>query len=561
MVRIEGECILVETSTLTATLRHGHLTSLRDRRSGREHLAAFDPAPLSALELIYASGPGAGFGPAKPVTVSVLPISACCAEFRFHGWDADGVLRVSECPRSGALLLEPSAYSSRPGVRACRWNLSGIPAEVKLIAPLYQGIGLPLDDELIRNSRWPWPMHWEAGFVVLQGKDAGFWVHTQDTAYRYKALQIGRADGAHCLGFDTEAYGPHDASLGSGGLVWRVNTYSGDWRVPAAEYRDWLWRAYDLEPREAQRKPWLKELSLAVSWANGDPEMLDALAEKVPPARTLIHFSNWRTDNYDENYPTFVPSERAKAFIAKGNAMGFHILPHCNAVDMDPSHPTYAFLRDFGYRDLVHRGLLGWGWETGKGILSVPNSQSSLTENRHRKVMVKIHPGLSMWRSILAEHIRQGLDGLGLDSVFIDVTLCSFNLHNCLVENMTSSEGMRRLIDQIAEIAPGLAVGGEGLNEITMQGLSTAQAHLFRSHHASCAGLERAGGFPVNDFLFGRLSRTFGYSRLSGKTEDEQTRSRVHLSLGAIPTITGLSAVEIRHPNPAVRELFEMANA
>ncbi len=561
MIRVQDQTVMVETRTLTAALRRGLLVSLRDRVSGREFIAPFDPDPLSALELVYAQGPGAGFGPAKPVAVTVLPISDQCVEFRFHGWDADGVLRVSTCPQSGALLLEPAAYASRPGVRACRWNLAGIGAEMKLVAPIYQGIGLPLDDALIRNSHWSWPMHWEAGFAILQGQTGGFWVQAHDSAYRYKALQVGRAESAQCLGFDTEAYGPLDNSLGAGGLVWRLNVFQGDWRTPAGEYRDWLWRAYDLEPRLAQRRPWLRDLSFAVSWANGDLDLLDALAGKVPPARTLVHFPGWRTDAYDENYPDYVPSAAARAFIAKGKAMGFHILPHCNAVDMDPTHPTYAFLRDFGYRDLVQKGLLGWGWEAGKGVLSVPNSHASLAENRQRKVMVKIHPGLSMWRSILAEHIQRGLNGLGVEAVFIDVTLCSFNIHNCLVENTTTTEGMRRLIDQIAGIAPGLAVGGEGLNEITAQGLTVAQAHLFRSHHDSCPGLERAGGYPLNAFLFGRLCRTFGYSRLSGKTEDEQTRSRVHLSLDAIPTITGLSAAEIRSPNPAVRELFEMANA
>jgi hypothetical protein len=561
MIRIQDQVVTVETCTLTAELRRGLLVSLRDRASGREWIEPFDPAPLSALELVYASGPGTGFGPAKPVAVTALAISDHCAEFRFHGWDADGVLRVSTCPASGALLLEPSAYSSRPGVRACRWNLAGIGPELTLVAPVYQGINLPLDDALIRNSHWSWPMHWEAGFAVLQGRGGGFWVHAQDTAYRYKALQVGRSDCAHCLGFDTEAYGPLDTVLGSGGLVWRLNVFQGDWQTPAGAYRDWWWRAYDLEPRLAQRQPWLRDLGFAVSWCHGDPDLLDALAEKVSPARTLIHFPNWRTDAYDENYPDFVPSAAAQAFIAKGKAMGFHILPHCNAVDMDPTHPTYAYLRDFGYRDLIDKGLLGWGWEAGKGVLSVPNGNASLAENRRRKVMVKIHPGLSMWRSLLTEHIQRGLDGLGLDGVFIDVTLCSFNIHNCLVENMTTTEGMRRLIDQVADIGLGLAVGGEGLNEITAQGLSVAQAHLFRSHHDSCPGLERAGGCPLNAFLFDRLCRTFGYSRLSGATEDERTRSRVHLALGAIPTITGPSVADIRRPNPAVQELFDRANA
>ena len=123
-----------------------------------------------------------------------------------------------------------------------------------------------------------------------------------------------------------------------------------------------------------------------------------------------------------------------------------------------------------------------------------------------------------------------------------------------------STEGMKLLIDQIAQLGGGVAVGGEALNEITMQGQSVAQAHLFHSHHDTCEGLERAGGCPLNAFLFDGLCRTFGYSRLSAKTEEEVLRSRVHLSLGAIPTITGLTAENIRNPSAHLRELFQLAN-
>jgi len=141
--------------------------------------------------------------------------------------------------------------------------------------------------------------------------------------------------------------------------------------------------------------------------------------------------------------------------------------------------------------------------------------------------MIKVHPGLAMWRSILAERIREAVGQVGTDCVFIDVTLCSHNLHNCLVESTTSTEGMKLLIGQMAALGEGLAVGGEGLNEITMQGLSFAQAHLFRSWHATAEGLDRTGGCALNDFLFGRLCRTFGYSRLSGADEDEELRMRI----------------------------------
>ena len=70
-------------------------------------------------------------------------------------------------------------------------------------------------------------------------------------------------------------------------------------------------------------------------------------------------------------------------------------------------------------------------------------------ENRDKNVMIKVHPGLSMWRSILGENIAKAGTDLKLDSVFIDVTLVTQNLHNCLVESMTSTEGMKKLIEHI----------------------------------------------------------------------------------------------------------------
>jgi hypothetical protein len=240
--------------------------------------------------------------------------------------------------------------------------------------------------------------------------------------------------------------------------------------------------------------------------------------------------------------------------------MGFHVMPHFNSIDMDPSNPAYTWIRDFQYRHVETRQLLGWSWVDGK-VLGVPESNQSRMENRDKNVMIKVHPGLSMWRSILGENIGKAGSDLNLDTVFIDVTLVTHNLHNCLVESMTSTEGMRKLIGHMGLLNNGLVVGGEGLNEITMQGLSFAQAHLFKSWQTSIEGLERAGGCDLNHFLFGKLSRTIGYSGLSGKTRDEELRMQIHLDHGAIPTITIDSSDEITNPNAAVKRLLDIANS
>jgi hypothetical protein len=104
-------------------------------------------------------------------------------------------------------------------------------------------------------------------------------------------------------------------------------------------------------------------------------------------------------------------------------------------------------------------------------------------------------------------------------------------------------------------------VAGEGCNEISMQGLSFAQAHLFKSWQTSIEGLERTGGCNLNQVLFGKLCRIFGYSGLSGKTRDEETRMQIHLEHGGIPTIVIDSVNEITNPNLPVKRMFEIANS
>ena len=92
-----------------------------------------------------------------------------------------------------------------------------------------------------------------------------------------------------------------------------------------------------------------------------------------------------------------------------------------------------------------------------------------------------------------------------------------------------------------------------------MQELSCAQAHLFRSHQSNIEGLERTGGCALGEFMFGGLCRSFGYSRLNGKTPESALRMRTHVSLGAVPTVTVRSAAEIEGPNEAVEEMLALA--
>lgn len=553
-----GGTIQVETGTLSAVIEKGFLTSLKSKATGEEQIAAFDRKQSDALQLIYRQGEIVDVGEQRFGQIESRQVSDKRAEVIFHNWNGDGVIAVSADAETGDLIIEPGAFSSRPGVRACRWVLKGLKPGTKLAAPLYQGVSLPLDDTLVRNTHWAWPMGWEAGLAVFQTGEGGFWVHCEDDRYRYKAMHVGSAADANMVGFDTEGYGPMDDNLAAGGLAWRVNVYRGDWKVPASRYRDWLWKAYSLDKEELRRQPWIHQLGMAISWCPGDIAILEAIAKQADPKKVLIHFSNWRTDAYDENYPTYEPSENALNFLARAKQRGFHVMPHFNTLETDPNNPVYTQLRDFSYREIESKKLQGWSWVNRQAI-GVPESNAGRLSHRSHKVMVKIHPGLSMWRSILCERILKAARQASLNEVFVDVALVTSNLHNSLVENATSSEGMKRLLWEIGELGSGLSVGAEGLNEITFQGMSFAQVHLFRSAQTSINGLERTGGCPFNDFLFGKLTRSFGYSGLGGRDANEELRARIHEEHGALPTITPRSAAEIEKPTGAVKRALESA--
>ena len=555
MLQVDKRRIRAETKTLKAVIEGGVITSLAGKLDGRTYVRAGRGA--AALELAFRDGEILPLGGEPGDRITNLRINDTRAEVRLEAWHGDGVITFSEDPASGDLLVEPAGYTSRPGLRACRWTICGIAPELELIAPFWQGVRLPLEDSLIRNTFWNWPQSWEAGLAILQGRGGGMWVHCRDDRYRYKNLQVGSADDARRLGFETEGYGPLEDNLSAGGLVWRINVHQGGWKRPAGAYRRWLEDAYGLGG--AERADWLGDLRLALSWCPCEAGILAALAKRLDPSTVLLHVPGWRKDPYDVNYPTYRAGAKGRRFIRKAQAMGFRTMPHFNAIDMDPTHPTYPLVRDFQYRDAARNRVQGWVWLRG-GPRPVPESNASRLLHRDKKTLVKIHPGLSMWRSILTENVWSAVKDLDLEVVFLDVSMNTWNLRRCLVDSITPTEGIKRLIADVGAIKAGLVVAGEGRNEIVMQGESLAQVHLFKSSgHANIDGLERTGRCPLCEYLFGRWCRSFGYSHLGGATPEEQLRMKLHVDLGAIPTVTVRSPEQIARPNPGMEAFLAAA--
>jgi hypothetical protein len=555
VLKLDGNKIVVSTKTLDATLIDGAIVSLTDK-AGFKYIETSEN-DAQVINLVYRNNQTVPIRNTRKGKIYSYQISDTCVEIRYDAWDGNAVITVSEDIATGDLCIEPEATSARHGVLAARYYIDGITEGSRIVAPFNQGVNMELDDPLLKEQRRTWPHNWEAGFLIFQNDNKGFWVRCEDDKYHAKSVVTGTCKSGKGVALDAETWGPVEYSLSAGGIIWKINVYKGDYHVPAEQYRLWLWKAYNLEAEESRRKEWQSEVKMGVSWCPTDIKLIDELAKKVDPKSVLLHLPNWRVNKYDTCYPDFTPSENFKTFINRARELGYHCMPHANSVDMDPSMPEYHYLQDFKYRSVDGGYLLGWGWEDGHA-LGVPTSNVALQESRDKLVMVKIHPGLAIWRSMLAQNIKSALDQLNnvTDAVFIDVTLCSYNLENALIDNTTSTEGMKRLIAHIEDINGGIAVGGEGLNEITMQNQSFAQAHLWWSNKPE--ELARTGNCDINTYIFGRLCRTIGYSDLGGNTDYQVLREKIHEEHGTLPTITVRGADQIITPNDDFKRIFEV---
>ena len=92
------------TSTLTATLTNGLLTSLKSKISGEEFIAAFDTGSFSALQILYPASELTDISISNFGKLTINQISDQKAEIILHSWHGDGVISVSADDETGDLI-------------------------------------------------------------------------------------------------------------------------------------------------------------------------------------------------------------------------------------------------------------------------------------------------------------------------------------------------------------------------------------------------------------------------------------------------------------------------
>lgn len=554
MFKIIDSVVLFETTWLKGKIKDGSICQLFSKQTGQTLIPEFDPESV-ALSLVYANDEETFLGKVVKSEIKVIQYSENYVEFRFSSWNGDGVISYQIDPETDDILIEPSALSTRTHVKACRWSLFHVPHSTECALPLFQGVYGQIAHPRFQGN-WVWPYRWEAPIAVFSYKNEGFWVHSQDYQGIFKALHVDTVQDR--IAFESQAAGPISSNLSAGGVVWRLQHYKGDWSSPLEIYKNWYDKYLQSRNIKANRKSWIKDVKLAVTWCPSELWVLDLLEKYIHPSDIFLHIPHWRKDLYDVNYPDYTPSEKGLQFIQAASKRGFRVFPHMNCNDMDPNHEYFKIVQDFVYREMGTDHILGWSW-VNNNYRPLPVSRKVLFESRDCNVMTKIHPGLAMWRSLLAESVKKSLDTMGMENLFLDVPLCMYNLENGYVDNTTTVDGMRKLLDKIGLLSPEMVLAGEGRNEVIAPYLSFAQEHLINFWETDPQIIYDTA-IPFSDRLFGDFCRTIGYNNCSGSTKESELIINSHIKHNAIPTISVWEPSHLENPNPTIAKILKSLN-
>jgi hypothetical protein len=538
-----GNELLVESARFTAGLRGAALVSVVDRATGIEFCGP-EP-PRAPLELTYVNGDALQEDKHQHVATRLL--SPLAARVVITGNDSCREIFVWLDTATGDLCVRPAGESARRGVVAGRWSVA-FARQARLVLPVTNGVTVEAERSHPASHRYAWPCYWNAQLAIAERDGASLMIHSEDRDARFKALDLRRSeDGNSTLGFESEETAPLWQNRNAGGVTWRLNTYAGGWEAPAARYREWLRELHNLAARRVARPEWVDEVSFAICWARADASLLESLAALHPPQRMLIHLSHWRTQPYDVGYPDYVPTDDAKAFLARANELGFRVMPHFNYFACYNEHPLFRELRDWQLRTPYVNEPDGWYW---------PRDTHDHTR------MAYIHPGLARWRRTLIEAVLHTVDELKAPAAFIDQTLLTLNSDNGVVEGMNTIQGMQRLQDEFLVARPDLVLVGEQEHEMSFPWHCFAQAHILDGFGA----LERRhveAAHPICSFLWEGHTRLIGYHHLRPGDEGMEMGVEVYHRMGAIPTLVpgrfGEMADSIDTSHPAVVRLLRLA--
>jgi len=508
---VRGEGTVVRTAAYAVEVVQGSVVSLTDARG----TVLVQPAAASAAARVECIGTGLVARATDGGDGTALPLPGGGRLACGHALDA----------ASGDLVLTQRVERCPPGVWGVTWSAGAIPPGYAIIVPGRSGVRLDAETPGDRHV-FDYPMGWEAQLVIVEGAGRGFFVFADDAAGRFKRLTVTRAGDGWRLDFTTINDAPFDALTGCESVAWRLNTYEGDWRVPARRYRDWMRANLKPVPLSAKSPEWARDIRGCVITGMSLP-LLDELARHFDPPQTLLYVPSWRAAGYDRDYPDYAaPLPELGPFLDRAHALGFRVMLHVNYFGVDPLNPLYREFRRHHVRSpWGAHDPEWWTWDRCDPPIK----------------FAYINPASAAWRRHFVGAMTDLCRRFPVDALHLDQTLCIFNDHNGRIDGLNMIRGNDALHEELCAALPRVALSGEGLNEITCRREAFAQRHAWGLHHSEGTWDEAMlrCAHPVSSYLFAPFTTVYGYL---GMVAPEQAQlyaawNEAYEHFGVIPTL------------------------
>ena len=524
-ITIDGETVHVETDNYKVQFDRGAITQLYNKLTHEAYILplGIDGTPTGKWgQTGILRTRNGNIYTHESTLIEARKISPLKAELLFRQGENEITLTIEVEAHTGDLLIGGNVVSDTTGVYGIQWGCGGLDTRnLELILPAHGG---QVIDEFspITSRGFNYPGLWEAQLAILQGQQGGFFVRGADGTFQFKKLDCQKDSESLALGFQTHNQAPWDTLTTAKSVVWRLNTYTGDWRVPAQIYRDWMeatfnpWRLSDMPT-------WVGDIGLVVIYGPLDTEPLDRLAEMVDPTKTLLYLVGWRKHKHDVSLPDYTAREGLGDFVEYVHQLGFRVMLHVNLVGVSTYHPLYPEFQAFQFRDPWSGNLRGWKWD----------------ETDSPKRHAWINNASSKFRNFFVQQLKKVWEKYKVDAFHLDISHVVVNDANGLIEGLNSAQGNVLMHLELAEAIPGVVFSGEHLHEVT----------FFRESFAQRWQLPpEAIPHPISAFLFSPYTRSYGYLGLPSLENNPllyQNYLNSYESWAVLPTVQAESIREL----------------
>ena len=548
-IKVVDNSVFVETDAYQVQFMNGVITQIHNKLTEETYTLPLGVGGLTGFR--GRSGllkrDGRSIWTDQATLIESRKVAPLKAEIVFRQGQNEFRLFIGVDARSGDLLIEQEGTSDTAGVYGIQWGCGNLNVRnLDLILPARGGQIIDAESPIIsRTFTYPglWKAGiWEAQLAIMQGDQGGFFVRGADETFQFKALHYEKDVESFALGFETQNQAPFDVLTSAKSVVWRLNTYSGDWRVPARQYRNWMEQTF--KPWRLDEMPaWVQEIGLVVTLiALLDINVLDKLARQVDPTKTLLYLVDWTKDGHDMNYPEYTPKIGFAEFVKAAHRYGFRVMPHTNLVGVSPYHPLYTEFKKSQFRDEWSGNLIGWEWEQ--------------TESPHRHAWINLAD--SKFRKFFVQQLKEIWEKYQVDAFFLDISHAVINDANGLIEGLTAAQGNVQMHLELAEAMPGVVFGGEGLHEVTFFRESFAQRWSVSPWH----GGPSARPHPISSFLFSLYTLPYGHLGIPNPDQDPLSYQEYldsYESWGILPTLKLWWVSQLESEHAGTQKLLSIA--